>query len=50
MPIQKCKTKTGKSGFKAGKTGKCYAGKSGKKKAIKQELAIAHSSGRKPHL
>jgi hypothetical protein len=51
MPLQKCTTKSGKAGTKAGKGGKCYANKSGgKKKAIKQELAIARSQGRKPHL
>jgi len=50
MPLKPCKTKTGKSGTKAGKSGKCYPGKGGKKKAVKQELAIAHRTGRKPHL
>lgn len=49
MPIKKCQVK-GKSGFKYGDSGKCYTGKNGKKKAIKQGLAIARRQGQKPHL
>ena len=49
MPIQKCQ-KNGKSGFKYGKSGKCYTGTDAKKKAIKQGLAVAQSQGRKPKL
>jgi len=49
MPIQKCQ-KSGESGFKYGKSGKCYTGKDAKKKAIKQGLAVARSQGRKPKL
>jgi len=49
MPVQKC-SKDGKSGFKYGKSGKCYTGKGAKKKAIKQGLAVAQSQGRKPKL
>ena len=40
MPIKKCQTK-GKKGYKAGDKSKCYIGKLGKKKAIKQMDAIA---------
>jgi hypothetical protein len=50
MPLKPCKTKAGKSGTKYGAKGKCYAGKAGKKKAIKQGLAIARQQGRKPTL
>lgn len=40
MPIQKC----GKNGWQFGNAGKCYkGGKKGKKKAIKQGLAIQRS-------
>ena len=39
MPLQKCKEK-GKSGWRWGKSGKCYTGAGAKKKAIKQALAI----------
>lgn len=50
MPVQRCQ-KNGKSGYKYGKSGKCYVGgEAAKKKAIKQGLAIARSQGRKPKL
>jgi|TARA_A100001515_G_scaffold84254_2_gene66830 hypothetical protein len=45
MPVKKCKTK-GKAGRKYGKSGKCYPGKSGKKKAAKQGRAIKASKKR----
>lgn len=38
MPLKKCSV-GGKSGWKYGDSGKCYPGKEGKKKAIKQALA-----------
>lgn len=51
MPLKSCKTATGKAGTKYGDSGKCYANsQGGKKKAIKQGLAIARSQGRKPNL
>jgi phage replication-related protein YjqB (UPF0714/DUF867 family) len=45
MPIQRCQSK-GKSGYKYGKSGKCYTGPQGKKKAQKQAQAI-HAAGYK---
>lgn len=39
MPLKKCQI-NGKSGWKFGDSGKCYSGKDGKKKAIKQGLVI----------
>lgn len=45
MPIHKCKI-DGKSGWKWGKTGKCYTGPDAKQKAIAQ--AIAASGGEAP--
>jgi len=39
MPLQKCKT-NGKSGWKWGGQGTCYGGPEGKKKAIRQGVAI----------
>lgn len=36
MPLKRC----GKNGWKWGDSGKCYEGPGGKKKAIKQGLAI----------
>lgn len=39
MPIKKCKV-SGRVGFKAGRRGKCYPGKSGYKKALNQNKAI----------
>ena len=39
MPIKKCQVK-GKKGYKAGNSGKCYTGKSGRKKAKNQLTAI----------
>src|SRR5258708_1743009 len=38
MPIQKC-SKDGISGWQYGRSGECYVGKDGKKKAIRQGLA-----------
>lgn len=57
MPVKRS-TKNGKPCYKTGETGKCYTYKAGdkasreraKKKAIKQELAIARSQNREPHL
>ena len=46
MPVKKCSAK-GKSGYKYGKSGKCYTGKGGKKKAAKQGRAIKASQGRR---
>lgn len=39
MPLKKC-SKDGESGWKYGDSGTCYTGPDGKKKAIKQGLAI----------
>lgn len=45
MPIKKC-TVGGKPGKKYGDEGKCYAGKGGKGKAVKQMKAIKASQAR----
>lgn len=45
MPIKSC-TKNGKSGYKWGDNGACYTGKDGKKKALKQGVAIEKSKQR----
>ena len=42
MPLKKCSI-DGKSGWKWGDQGHCYPGKEGKKKAIKQGIAIEGS-------
>jgi hypothetical protein len=39
MPLQNC-TDSGKSGWRWGKSGKCYTGPDGKKKAIQQGISI----------
>ena len=39
MPLKRCES-GGKSGWKWGDQGKCYTGPGGKKKAIKQGVAI----------
>lgn len=39
MPLHKCSS-GGKSGWKFGKSGKCYTGPGAKKKALKQGVAI----------
>lgn len=39
MPLKKC-TIDGKAGYKWGDAGKCYTGPEGKKKAIKQGVAV----------
>ena len=39
MPLKNCNA-DGKSGYKWGDKGNCYTGKDGKKKAIKQGIAI----------
>ena len=44
MPIKKCKTTTGKSGYKYGDSGKCYTQRS---KAVKQARAIKASQSKK---
>lgn len=43
MPIKKCKTTTGKSGYKYGSGGKCYSQRS---KAVKQAQAIKASQAK----
>ena len=45
MPINKC-SNNGKSGYKWGDSGTCYTGKTGKKKAMKQGVAIELSKQR----
>lgn len=42
MPIKPC-TQDGKEGFKWGNSGKCYTGKDGHEKAVKQMKAIYKS-------
>lgn len=42
MPVQKCS-----GGYKYGKSGKCYKGKSAKSKAAKQGRAIAVSKAKR---
>jgi len=44
MPIKKCKTPTGKSGYKYGNSGKCYTQKS---KAERYGRAVKASQNRK---
>lgn len=39
MPLKKC-NENNKSGYKWGDSGRCYTGPEGKKKAIKQGIAI----------
>jgi len=39
MPLKKC-SENGKNGWKWGDQGKCYAGKEGKKQAIRQGISI----------
>ncbi len=39
MPLQRCQV-NGKPGWKYGKHGACYIGKSGKKRAIRQMKAM----------
>lgn len=46
MPIQPCKI-NGKKGLKYGVKGKCYTGKSAKKKALRQMRAIKVSQSKK---
>ena len=45
MPFMPCKSK-GKRGVKYGRSGKCYTGKGGRKKAGKQAAAM-HARGYK---
>lgn len=45
MPFMHCQVK-GKRGWKYGRSGKCYAGKSGKKRAQRQARAM-HAAGYK---
>ena len=45
MPVQRC-TKNNKSGYKWGKSGKCYTS-NGKKKAARQGRAIKASMSRR---
>lgn len=46
MPLMRC-TKNGKSGWKWGKSGKCYTGPGAKKKATKQGRAVKASQARR---
>ena len=49
MPIQKCKLKSGKSGWKWGKSGKCYSKRDdalNQMKAIHASQNRARASGR----
>lgn len=46
MPVQRCQ-KGGKTGWKWGRSGKCYLGTSGKSKAARQGRAIEASKSRK---
>jgi hypothetical protein len=46
MPVMRCK-KDGKSGWKFGKSGKCFTGKDAKKKAAEQGRAIKASQSRR---
>lgn len=39
MPLERCK-KDGKSGWRWGSSGTCYTGKDGKKRALKQGVAV----------
>lgn len=39
MPIEKC-TANGKSGYRWGKSGKCYTGPGARQKALKQGRAV----------
>jgi hypothetical protein len=43
MPIQKCKLKNGKSGWKWGSKGKCYPNK----KQAEKQASAAYASGYK---
>lgn len=45
MPVKKCQS-GGKSGYKYGDSGKCYAGKGGKAKAERQGKAIKANQGK----
>lgn len=44
MPLMSCQINS-QPGYKWGESGKCYPGKSGKAKAIKQAVAIMKSQG-----
>ena len=46
MPLMKCQSKK-KSGWKYGKSGKCYLGRGAKEKAKKQGRAISLSKARR---
>jgi len=46
MPLRKCQYKNRK-GYKWGKAGKCYTGKSARSKAMKQARAIEYSKHKK---
>jgi len=47
MPLQQCVTNKGKAGWRFGKHGKCYPGKSGKARAKAQMRAMI-ANGYKP--
>lgn len=46
MPLQRCQREN-KTGWRYGKSGKCYLGPDAKKKAIKQGLVITRKTGEK---
>lgn len=46
MPIQRCQV-DGKSGYRWGKSGKCYIGKGGRRRAIQQARAIRASQAKR---
>jgi hypothetical protein len=46
MPIQRC-TRKGKSGYRWGKSGKCYLGRGARRKALRQARAIRASQRRR---
>jgi hypothetical protein len=43
MPIQRCKLKSGKQGWKWGKNGKCYSSKA----SVKKQMGAIYASGYK---
>jgi len=46
MPVQRC-SRSGKSGFKFGSSGKCYTGPGAKSKAKRQGRAIKSSQSKR---
>ena len=45
MPIQRCSLKSGKKGWKWGKSGKCYASRTGAEKQAKAAYASGYKGG-----